>query len=81
DISSGDMRAVAAGNISARAMNNGVILLALLSLISALLLLFLAFYPAHLGLLFLYIFLCLLCIWASIQYTVGKKAYGDRGLG
>ncbi|MGQ1928395.1 1,4-dihydroxy-2-naphthoate octaprenyltransferase [Ornithobacterium rhinotracheale] len=81
EIRTGEMRAVAAGKISARAMKNGVILMALLSLISALLLLFLAYYPAHLGSLFFYIFLGLLCIWAAIQYTVGKKAYGYRGLG
>uniref|UniRef100_UPI0039A4E8BD 1,4-dihydroxy-2-naphthoate octaprenyltransferase n=1 Tax=Ornithobacterium rhinotracheale TaxID=28251 RepID=UPI0039A4E8BD len=81
EIRTGEMRAVAAGKISARAMKNAVIITALLSLLSALLLLFLAYYPAHLALLFSYIFLGLVCIWAAIQYTVGKQAYGYRGLG
>ncbi|QAR31216.1 1,4-dihydroxy-2-naphthoate octaprenyltransferase [Ornithobacterium rhinotracheale] len=81
EIRTGEMRAVAAGKISAHAMKNAVIITALLSLLSALLLLFLAYYPAHLALLLSYIFLGLVCIWAAIQYTVGKKAYGYRGLG
>ncbi|MCC2589797.1 1,4-dihydroxy-2-naphthoate octaprenyltransferase [Chryseobacterium sp. MFBS3-17] len=77
-----EMRAVAAGRITAAQMKNAVILFSILALAATLALLYFAFFRDHLMSEF-YIFTALgiACILAAIGYTVGKKPYGYMGLG
>ena len=77
----GEMRAVASGKVTAEKMKTAMIITAILSLISALALLVLAYLPSYLNLFIIYLVLGLFCIWAAIQYTVGKNAYGYKGFG
>lgn len=77
----GEERLVAAGKVTPKQMKLAILIVAGLSLISAITLLSIAYLPAHLKLFITYILLGLLCIWAAIQYTVGKRAYGYRGMG
>ena len=77
----GPMRAVQSGEISIQQMKIGVIVLGILSILSAGVVI--ASAPAiHSGNgLIFYAVLALLCVFAAITYTVGKKAYGYHGLG
>ena len=77
----GPMRAVQSGEISIQQMKIGVIVLGILSMLSAGVVI--ASAPAiHSGNgLIFYAVLALLCVFAAITYTVGKKAYGYHGLG
>lgn len=77
-----EMRAVAAGRITAGQMKNAVILFSVLALAATLALLYFAFFRERLMSEF-YIFMALgiACILAAIGYTVGKKPYGYMGLG
>jgi 1,4-dihydroxy-2-naphthoate octaprenyltransferase len=76
----GPQRAVQSGVISSGDMFKGVIVTALLSLISGIILLYVAFESfdkAFIQFLLLGVF----AILGAIGYTVGKKAYGYKGLG
>jgi 1,4-dihydroxy-2-naphthoate octaprenyltransferase len=77
----GELRAVAAGHITAAQMKNGVIVLSILSLIATVALLYVAFLPDYLQFFYLFIALGIACILASVGYTIGKKPYGYMGLG
>lgn len=77
----GELRAVAAGHITASQMKIGVIVLAILSLAATIALLYRAFLPDHLNSFYLFIALGIACILAAIGYTVGKNPYGYYGLG
>lgn len=77
----GELRAVAAGHITAAQMKIGVIVLAILSLAATIALLYRAFLPDHLNSFYLFIALGIACILAAIGYTVGKNPYGYYGLG
>ena len=77
----GPTRAVQSGEISIHQMKMGVIVLGILSVLSAGVVISSA--PAIQsgnGIIF-YAVLALLCVFAAITYTVGKKAYGYHGLG
>jgi 1,4-dihydroxy-2-naphthoate octaprenyltransferase len=77
----GPTRAVQSGEISIHQMKIGVIVLGILSVLAAGVVISSA--PAIQsgnGIIF-YAVLALLCVFAAITYTVGKKAYGYHGLG
>lgn len=77
----GPARALQSGAITPAQMKNGVIITAIISFVSALMLIYssLGFTAIKASLVFLA--LGILAIWAAIKYTVGKDAYGYRGLG
>lgn len=77
-----ELRAVASGRISVKAMRDAVILVSLLSAVATVALLYRAFLRYEYYEEF-YVFLGLgaLCILAAIGYTVGKRPYGYMGLG
>lgn len=77
----GELRAVASGKVSAKQMKTAIIITALLSFISAIILLGIAYLPKYFYLFILYFGLGIFCIVAAILYTVGKNAYGYKGLG
>ncbi|MDO5510172.1 MAG: 1,4-dihydroxy-2-naphthoate octaprenyltransferase [Weeksellaceae bacterium] len=77
----GEKRAVASGEISAQKMKSAVKLFAGLAITSAVVLLAVAYLPTHPITFAIYIALGVLSVWAAINYTVGKKAYGYRRLG
>lgn len=77
----GEMRAVAAGHITAPQMKTGIIILSLLSLVATIALLYVAFLPDHLNSFYIFTGLGLASILAAIGYTIGKKPYGYMGLG
>ena len=77
----GEKRAVASGAIPALAMKNMMKIFAALSFISAVLLLVVSFLPENWLFFIIFVLLGIASIWAAINYTVGKKAYGYRALG
>jgi len=76
----GPERTVQSGRITAAQMKNGIIVFALLSFISGLILLYVGFGKNYYYSL-IFIALGIAAIAAAIQYTVGAKAYGYKGLG
>lgn len=77
----GPQRAVQSGAITPHSMKNAIVITAVLTLISAILLIYFAFKNSYFGYSIFYLALALLAIGAAIRYTVGKTAYGYRGLG
>lgn len=77
----GPQRAVQSGSISAPQMKKIVLITAALSLLSAIALIYTAFGADNWLYVCVFLLLGLLCIAAAIKYTVGKSAYGYRGLG
>jgi 1,4-dihydroxy-2-naphthoate octaprenyltransferase len=76
----GPRRAVQSGAITLSAMRSAVILFVLLSLVSGISLLIISFGFNWRAILF-FLGLGVLCIFAAIAYTVGRKPYGYAGLG
>ncbi|MCC5923412.1 MAG: 1,4-dihydroxy-2-naphthoate octaprenyltransferase [Crocinitomicaceae bacterium] len=77
----GPKRAVQSGEISSNQMKNGVIILAILSAISAGWLIYFGVQDMPNSVLWSYVVLAIACIIAAITYTMGKGAYGYKGLG
>lgn len=77
----GPARAIQSGQLSAAQMKTGMWVVGLLSLLSALLLIKVSIPNLSSAAIYTYVFLAVLCIAAAITYTVGKNAYGYRGLG
>ncbi|MDT0295452.1 1,4-dihydroxy-2-naphthoate octaprenyltransferase [Mesonia ostreae] len=77
----GPMRAIQSGIISHQEMKVGMILVSAFSLVMALLLIYTAFGSDKFLYSILFFLLGLASIAAAIKYTVGKSAYGYRGLG
>jgi 1,4-dihydroxy-2-naphthoate octaprenyltransferase len=77
----GPQRAIQSGTISVQEMKMGIIICTVISLISAALLIYVSAANLTKELLLFYAVLALLCVLAAITYTVGKNAYGYRGLG
>jgi len=76
----GNTRALQSGEISPKQMLKMIIFFVLLSLITGFSLLFHAFGELNMTFIFLFV-LGLAAIGAAIKYTVGKTAYGYKGLG
>lgn len=77
----GPMRALQSGIISDREMKNAMIITSIITMIFAGILIFSAFEKEELFNVFLFFVLGILAVIAAIKYTVGKTAYGYRGLG
>ena len=77
----GPQRAIQSGLISQKEMLQGIIITALVTLLFAILLIYLAFGKENLGYALFFFLLGIGAIAAAIKYTVGKSAYGYRGLG
>lgn len=77
----GPERMVQSGIISSKEMKSGVIFTAVLSLVSAGILIYLGVQEMPIYMLWFYAGLALLCVFAAITYTIGRKAYGYNGLG
>lgn len=77
----GPKRAIQSGSISVKEMKIGIIVCTLISLVSAALLIYVSAPNLTQKLLLFYAVLAVLCVIAAITYTVGKNAYGYKGLG
>lgn len=77
----GPKRALQTGEISPKAMKNGIVLAGIISIALALLLIFVAFGTEYVFYSLLFIVLGISCIVAAIKYTVGDNAYGYSGFG
>ncbi len=77
----GPARTVQAGLILPGQMKTAIMICSFLALVSGILLLYFSGAFSDLKILFFFLGLGLLCILAAITYTVGKNAYGYKGLG
>ena len=77
----GPARALQSGLLTAVDLKKGMWIMALFTVITSLLVIYYAFGSAHFKLSLLFFVLGLAAIAAAIKYTVGKSAYGYRGLG
>lgn len=77
----GPQRAIQSGAITVPAMKKGIIITAILTMIAAVTLIYLAFGKDNFAYSLFFFVLGLACVTAAIKYTVGKSAYGYKGLG
>ena len=77
----GPKRTIQAGLLSQKEMKVGIFITALISILSAISLIYISAKNLSSQALFIYLVLAGLCVLAAITYTVGKNAYGYRGLG
>lgn len=77
----GPERAIQSGAISVKQMKNGIILTSVLTLLIAVLLIYISFGKENFGYTVLFLVLGNASIVAALKYTMGKSAYGYRGLG
>ena len=77
----GPARALQTGAITPKAMKTGIIVTTVITFFAALVLIYTAFKDSNLGYSLLFIGLGVASIAAAIKYTVGKSAYGYRGMG
>lgn len=77
----GPQRALQSGLITHKEMLGGIIITSVVTLFLAILLIYAAFGKENLAHTLLFLFLGIGAIAAAIKYTVGKSAYGYRGLG
>jgi 1,4-dihydroxy-2-naphthoate polyprenyltransferase len=77
----GPKRAIQSGNISPAAMRYAIFITAFLTLVSAMLLIYCSFKGEFLIYSLVFFVLGIIAIASAIYYTVGKNAYGYRGLG
>jgi 1,4-dihydroxy-2-naphthoate polyprenyltransferase len=77
----GPARAIQSGQLTAVQMKRGMWVVGLISLVSALLLIRVSISNLSQTAIYTYVILAGACIAAAITYTVGKNAYGYRGLG
>lgn len=77
----GPKRAIQSGNISPSAMRYAIFITAFLTLVSAMLLIYCSFKVKYLIYSLVFFVLGIIAIASAIYYTVGKNAYGYRGLG
>ena len=77
----GPQRALQSGLITQKEMLQGIIITAIVTLLFAILLIYVALGKENLGYALFFFLLGIAAIAAAIKYTVGKSAYGYRGLG
>jgi 1,4-dihydroxy-2-naphthoate octaprenyltransferase len=77
----GPKRTIQAGLLTQVEMKRGIFITAVISMLSAISLIYISAANLSSQALFFYLILAGLCILAAITYTVGKNAYGYRGLG
>ncbi len=77
----GPQRALQSGLLSRKELKIGIFIAVLISAILAMTVLFFAFGTDYIEYFIVFLVLASLSIWAAIKYTVGKSAYGYKGLG
>jgi 1,4-dihydroxy-2-naphthoate octaprenyltransferase len=77
----GPARAIQSGQLTSVQVKRGMWIVGLLALVSALLLIYKSVPNLSKQAILIYVILAILCIIAAVTYTVGKNAYGYRGLG
>lgn len=77
----GPKRALQVGLLSKKELKNGIIFSIVISLLFVMGLVYYSFGTEQTKYLLTFSVLGLLSIWAAIKYTIGKSAYGYRGLG
>ncbi|MFK8295931.1 1,4-dihydroxy-2-naphthoate polyprenyltransferase [Capnocytophaga canimorsus] len=77
----GPQRALQSGKVTRSEMKTAVAVTALLALLAAVVLIYKAFGRDHIIYIVVFMLLGVLSVVAAIKYTVGKSAYGYRGLG
>ncbi|MCF7560077.1 1,4-dihydroxy-2-naphthoate octaprenyltransferase [Sabulilitoribacter multivorans] len=77
----GPERVIQSGKISPEELFNAIKINVLISIVLASLLIFIAFGVKYFSLALVFFLLGLASIVAAVRYTIGKKAYGYRGLG
>ena len=77
----GPKRALQSGLFSRKTLKRGIIVSIIIDVLLVIALLYFAFGVDNLFLSLLFLVLGGLSIWAAINYTIGNKAYGYRGLG
>lgn len=77
----GPNRALQSGRLSRNELKTGILMSALLSFLLATALVLYTFQDSSIWYIVVFAFLGIASIWASINYTVGDRAYGYRGLG
>lgn len=77
----GPQRAIQSGAITPEQMKKGIIIVSVATLIIAVALIYASFGKDNFGFSLFFFVLGLAAITAAIKYTVGKSAYGYRGLG
>lgn len=77
----GPKRALQSGILTRKELKTGIILSVILDFVLVLLLLFFAFGKNNITTILIFLFLAIASVWAAIKYTVGKAAYGYKGLG
>ncbi len=77
----GPKRALQSGLLSSSELKKGILFSVVISMILVAILIYKAFGSQNMPMIFLFFGLGIFSIWAAIKYTVGKSAYGYRGLG
>ena len=77
----GPKRALQSGLLSRKELKRGIIIAIAISFILVLTVLYFSFGIKNIAYFLLFIFLGCLSIWSAVKYTVGKSAYGYKGLG
>jgi len=77
----GPKRAVQSGEITRKEMKNAMIITSVLSLLTSVGVIYTSFGKENFISALIYLFLAIASVGAAIKYTVGKSAYGYRGLG
>lgn len=77
----GPKRALQSGLLSRKELKRGIIIAIGISLILVIAVLYFSFGIDNIEYFILFILLGCLSIWAAVKYTVGKSAYGYKGLG
>lgn len=77
----GEIRALQSGNVTLKQMKTAIIFFSLLSFVCGILLIFNAFGFQNWKQITLFILLGITAIWAAINYTSGKTAYGYKAMG
>ena len=77
----GPKRAVQSGEITRKEMKNPMIITSVLSLLTSIGVIYTSFGKENFISALIYLFLAIASVGAAIKYTVGKSAYGYRGLG
>ncbi|WLD22860.1 1,4-dihydroxy-2-naphthoate octaprenyltransferase [Flavobacterium dauae] len=77
----GPKRAVQSGEITKNQMKNAMIITSVLSLITSVGVIYVSFGQENFTQALIYLFLALASVGAAIKYTVGKSAYGYKGMG
>ena len=77
----GPKRAMQSGLLTSSELKNGIGIAIAISLILVVCVIYVSFGTENLQMILVFFGLGLLSIWAAIKYTVGKSAYGYRGLG